>query len=376
MSQPHPDDPELMAEKKTKTEPEPNGEKPFLSPEDMKLLREQYLRDYHPDDVEMFLRRCERTRIDPMTGQIFMRPDAKEQDARGPDGKYKKALTITGVQGFLNVADRSGVYDGEEPILWCGQDGQWTDVWLQAGNPIASKATVWRKDRRLPSVAVVKWKAVNKPGWAWQSMPDHMLGKCALCAALRKAFPSQLTGVYETDEIAEKEGPAATLEQDVETQRQRIAEAEAAKERLNAQGVPTVQPSAPVFPRDAKDEVQPAKGLEPKEYQPGDETQEEIDEIDMAPEGEKKRSSDWWMHLDCDLIHNQYYNGKKVHELSPNLIRQAVEKWVPKVRAKGDAAPQAYRELAEALEIAWEEAQRVAAQQEATAAASASEGPQ
>ena len=360
-----------MAEKKTaKTEAVENGgEKPFLNAEDMKLLREQYLKDYHEEDVEMFLRRCERTKIDPMTGQIFMRPDAKEETARGSDGKYKKALTITGIQGFRGVADRSGVFDGTDPILWCGQDGQWTDIWLQSANPVAAKASAWRKDQTRPHVVVVKWKAVNKPGWAWNSMPDHMLGKCAEAAALRKAFPNQLTGVYETDEIVDQ-SPTATLEQDVEEQKKRIAEADAAKQRLQDQGVTMVQPSAPVFPRDAVKEVEPAKGLEPKDYEPGDGTQD-----DDFTSADGQRPADWWMHLNCDIIKNQYYVGKVVHELSPNLIKQAVDKWVPRVRSMPDAA-QIAKDLADALEIAWDQAQKVQAQAEANVAASASEGPQ
>ena len=357
---------------KAKTTEEPNGEKPFLSAEDLKLLRNQYLVDYHEEDVNMFLRRCERTKIDPMTGQIFMRPDAKEETARGQDGKYRKALTITGIQGFRGVADRSGVFDGTDPILWCGPDGQWTDIWLKTENPVAAKASAWRKDQTRPHTVVVKWKAVSKAGWAWSSMPDHMLGKCAEAAALRKAFPNQLAGVYETDEIVEKETPAATLEQDVEEQRKRIVEAEASKERLTAQGVPTVQPSGPVFPRDASKEVEPAKGLEPKDYQPGDDPHN----IDMTPSNVTPiKPADWWKVLPCDIIKNKHYIGKQVHELSPNLIQQAVEKWVPLVRKTPNAATQA-TELAEALEIAWEDAQRVMAAAEAQQAAAVSEGPQ
>ena len=364
MSLLHQGDPRLMATKKNEAaEPNGNDEKPFLAEEDLKLLRKQYLADYHEEDVNMFLRRCERTKIDPMTGQIFMRPDAKEETARGQDGKYRKALTITGIQGFRGVADRSGVFDGTDPILWCGADGVWTDIWLQDKVPYAAKASAWRKDQTRPHTVVVKWRAVSKPGWAWTSMPDHMLGKCAEAAALRKAFPNQLAGVYETDEIVDHTTPASTFDQDVEDQKKRIADAEVAKEKLTSQGVPSVQPSAPVFPRDPVKEIEPAKGLEPKEYQPGDEP----DDTNLLEEPD--RPADWWMHLSCDIIQNQFYTGKVVHELSPNLLKQAVEKWVPRVRSMPDAAKVAV-DLADALEIGLAQAEKV--QEKLASAASAS----
>lgn len=360
-----------MAERKTN-----NGgdEKPFLTDEDKKLLRKQYEKDYREHDVEMFIRRCERSRIDPMTGQIWLRPEGKE-DARGKDGKFPKALTITGIQGFLDVADRSGVYDNEDPFLWCGQDGEWVDVWLEDAHPYAAKVSVWRKDRTRPNIAIVKWKAVSKGSWAWNSMPDHMLAKCAHAAALRRAFPSQLTGIYETDEIVDKTSP---VEQDIKDQEKRIVESQAAAERLAAQGVPSVEPKGPAFPaeRDAKAEVEPAKGQEPQGYQPGDESQE--DNLDMSPAGDGARKADWWMYVMCDPMKNAAYVGKQVQELSPSLLRQAVEKWCPKVRKPEvwKNTSQTYRDLAEALEIGWEQAQQIEAQAEAKKAAATAEGAQ
>jgi phage recombination protein Bet len=353
--------------------PSNGGEKPFLTEEDKKLLREQYAKDYKSMDIEMFLRRCERTRIDPMTGQIFMRPEGKEGANRDRDGKYKEALTITGWQGFLHVADRSGVYDGSSPIIWCGKNGEWIDIWLQEEHPIAAKAEVWRKDRTRPEIAIVKWKAVYKPTWAWNSMGDHMLGKCAHCAAIRKAFPSQLTGVYEADEIVDKSLLPTTFEQDVKAQEARIAEDAAATDRLKAQGVPVVD-QAPGPPRDAVREVEPvmpadkAKLGKPDDYQPGDEP----DDIDMTP---SERPEGWWVGLSCDPMGNNYYTGKTVGELSENLLRQAVEKWVPKVRKKTDPRDDVL-ELAEALEIAMAQSQKNAAEFEARQAAKAAEGAQ
>jgi phage recombination protein Bet len=353
-------------------------EKPFLSDEDIKVLKEGPLRLFNAADQNMFLHQCQITRLHPLTGQIWARPEKEQMDK---DGKYIKMLVITGIQGILSVADRSGVYDGSSPIEWCGDDGQWLDVWLKKEVPSAARATTWRKDHSRPEVAIVRWKAVANTTWDnprnfWVKMPDYMIGKCALAASLRKLFPNLLSGIYESGEIAGgvpdmMEMTQSALEADIAAQKARIAEDVAATERLKAQGVHVVE-SKPAPARDPVKEVEPVM---PADKQKLGQPDDEPDDLDMTPSKVPDRDPHWWRTLSCDPIKNSYYTGKTVEELSYNLLRQAVEKWVPKVRSKKDATDEVV-ELADALEIALPAAEKAQGEMEANLAAKSAEGAQ
>jgi phage recombination protein Bet len=361
--------------------PSNGGAQPFLSDEDIKILKENTLKLFNAADQNFFIHQCQITRLHPMANQIWARPEREEMDR---EGKWKKMIVVCGIQGILSVADRSGVYDGSSPIEWCGKNGEWTDVWLQSEPPFAARATTWRKDHTRPEVSIVRWKAVANTTWDnprnfWIKMPDFMIGKCALAASLRKLFPNLLSGLYESSEISGgvpdmMEIPQSALEADIAAQKTRIAEDAVAQERLKAQGVPVVN-QAPGPPRDAVKEVEPVMPadkakLGKPDYQPGDEP----DDIDMTPV-DSERPEGWWISVSCDSMGNNYYTGKTVGELSDNLLRQAVEKWVPKVRRKTDPRDDVL-ELAEALEIAMAQSQRNAAEYEAKQAAKAAEGAQ
>jgi phage recombination protein Bet len=362
----------MPSEKKTNG----SGEEPFLTDEKKKILRETLLQEYNEKDVMMFLTVAETTKLDPFTRQLHARPENKNK--RGKDGKYERMILITAYTGFLTVADRSGVYDGCDPWMWCDKQGNWVDVWIGEEPPYAAKVSVWRKDHTRPETAISYWKARVQTYWdsdakkrvttdMWANDGPFMLGKCALAAALRRLFPNLLTQVYEESEFKSLEHEeTTTLEADIKAQEERIKQEAAAAERLKTQGVSTVPPSGPAFPaRDPRAEVEPVKGLEPKEP----------DDLDMGNGDMPGRDRDWWKRLPCDVI-NRHYAGKLVSELSPNLLEQAVEKWVPRVRAKWNETTQQCRDLAEALELGLQEMQRMQGQAQAAQAARSAEGAQ
>jgi hypothetical protein len=264
--------------------------------------------------------------------------------------------------------------------MWCDKQGNWVEVWTGDEPPYAAKVSVWRKDHSRPETAISYWKARVQSYWdsdnkkrvttdVWANDGPFMLGKCALAAALRRLFPNLLTQVYEESEfksLEHEERGEATLEADIKAQEERIKEAAAAGERLKAQGLTSVPVAPGAAARNPRAEVEPVKGLEPKE----------LDDLDMGDGEQQPRGDrDWWKRLPCDVI-NKHYVGKIVAELSPNLLEQAVENWVPRVRAKWNETTQQCRDLAEALEIGLQEMQRVQGQAQAAQAGRNAEGAQ
>lgn len=148
-------------------------------------------------DWNLFLFLCQRTGLDPFSRQIFM------VDYAG------KPTVQTGIDGYRVIAERAAREAGQAfvpaTIEWCGPDGVWVDVWLGDEPPAAARATVTRGDHRVSAVAVFReYAGRRKDGTVntmWANKPATMIGKCAEAAALRKAFPQDMAGVYITDEM-------------------------------------------------------------------------------------------------------------------------------------------------------------------------------
>jgi phage recombination protein Bet len=173
------------------------------------ILKQLGVKDATRGDLAVFHHVCQRTGLDPFAKQIYML-------GRWTKDGTKQTIQ-TGIDGYRLVARRAADKAGEsleyEDTLWCGQDGAWVDVWLHDQPPAAAKVTVLRNGNRFPAVA--KWSEyvqTTKNGEAtamWARMSANQLAKCAEAAALRKAFPQDLSGVYTDDEMGQAQRPQA-----------------------------------------------------------------------------------------------------------------------------------------------------------------------
>lgn len=153
------------------------------------------------DELRMFIGQCMRTGLDPMSRQIYSLPM-----------QGGKRQILVSIDGLRLIAERTGKYAGQQGPWWCGEDGEWKDVWLASTPPVAAKIGVLRSDFKEPLFAVARFASYAGASPIWRKMPDLMIAKVAESLALRRAFPQELSGLYTSEEMDQAKPVKATVE--------------------------------------------------------------------------------------------------------------------------------------------------------------------
>ncbi len=174
--------------------------RPEFSAEQIALIKRTIARGTSDDELALFIQVARRTGLDPFTKQIYA---IKRRDK--DEGRDVMAIQV-GIDGLRLLAERTGLYQGQLGPYWCGEDGQWRDVWLDETHaPAAAKVGVLKAGFTEPLWGIARYKSF-KPrfnDFMWQQMPDHMLAKAAEAQALRKAFPAETAGLMIPEEDAD-----------------------------------------------------------------------------------------------------------------------------------------------------------------------------
>lgn len=178
--------------------------------EQIDLLRNQIAPGFNDRELAYCLTVARARNLDPFQKQVYF---TKRKQRLG-DAWIEKVDVEPTIGGLQAIADRTGELDGEEEPQWCGPDGEWQDVWLDEHNPpVAARFRVYRKGRSKPFHAVAKYSEYvqltrdGRPTAMWQKMPANQLMKCAEAKALRRAFPTELGGIYTHEEMGQADNP-------------------------------------------------------------------------------------------------------------------------------------------------------------------------
>lgn len=175
------------------------------------LMRRTIARGASEDELALFIEQCRRTGLDPFARQIYA---VRRKQWNSQSRSYEEAQVIqVSIDGFRLVADRTRKYAGQVGPWWCGQDGEWKEVWLSDEAPSAAKVGVMRHDFHQPLYAIALFKSYvqtnghGEPVSRWKTDPAGMLAKCAEALALRRAFPQEMSGLYTTEEMGQADNP-------------------------------------------------------------------------------------------------------------------------------------------------------------------------
>lgn len=157
--------------------------KAYFNEDQIELIKNSICKGATNEELKFFLMACERTKLDPFARQIYSVPRGGQRTIQ------------TSVDGFRLIADRSGKYaPGREPTFEYDKNGN-----LVSATSYVMKQT---KDGTWHEVSAnAHFSEYNAGSPLWKKMPRAMLSKCSECLALRKAFPSEMSGIYGKEEM-------------------------------------------------------------------------------------------------------------------------------------------------------------------------------
>lgn len=155
------------------------------TPEQIKLITDVVAKGATPDELKLFLYRCQHLGLDPLKpGQIYF-----IKYGQGP------GTIVVGIEGFRARAAKTGKLSGIKRGALKGNSGEL----------IGAYAEVFRSDWKECAREEVPLSEYDTGKGNWSKMPETMIKKVAEAAALRMAFADDLGGTYIKEEMDQAE---------------------------------------------------------------------------------------------------------------------------------------------------------------------------
>lgn len=195
-----------MKKKTTTKEVAITNPKKFTN-EQIALITRTVAKGASMDELGLYFNVAKRVGLDPFMRQIHLIPRNIKQG-----NSYITIRTVqVGIDGYLAIAERTKQLAGIDDAIF--DDGYKYEPGKEPKNPSKATVTVWRmvNGERVAFTASARWKEYfpgERLGFMWNKMPYGQLSKCALALALRKAFPTDLGGIYTNEEMDQAGEPA------------------------------------------------------------------------------------------------------------------------------------------------------------------------
>lgn len=203
------------------------------------LIKRTVAPDATNDELAMFLHVASKSGLDPLQRQIwFVKRSGRVTIQAGIDGLQARAAREPDYEGMLY-----GVVCAKDDFQFDATTGV---VKAHTYNPFADRGATmgaWcivRRKGLLPFTAMVRFSEYVQGGSPlWREKPAVMIEKVARSTALRRAYPEQFGGIYESAEMGDKAGEPPAVEATAQPIPSRAAEAH----RLESKNDPAPPPA-------------------------------------------------------------------------------------------------------------------------------------
>lgn len=196
------------------------------SAEELAALKKEHAANATDEQFTLWLMECRTRGLTPVRDVLLQVRTTEEWDGElRAKVKKKKAIYVTTIGAFRRIAESTGKYVGQRPSKWIYLDKEGKPT-IESEIPLpdpasdkeaplrpwAVRSTILRKDFAEPLSVVLRFWSVaqtkNDGGLTsmWLNRGVEQLEKSGEAAALRRAYPGELGGLFISEEV-ERELP-------------------------------------------------------------------------------------------------------------------------------------------------------------------------